>query len=300
VDAIQLIRRDHRVVEQLFTRYERAEREGDGDELRRVVRWIVRELSIHAAIEEQLVYPALRGAGVEGQVLGALEEHHLVKLTLAELDAMTPADERFGPKVALLVEHVREHVREEEQQLLPRLTRALDARELRELGEALAAAKRIAPTRPHPAAPDQPPAGAVASALAAILDRARDALRGGLEMIRLAAGLGAALGRVAAREAVRDAGRQGRGAIADARAWGRETAADARERGREVVTAIERRGNAGARLLEARTQSAARSVRTRASAAARASPRGGGRRGGGRRATPAARRGKPGNQPVVH
>jgi hemerythrin superfamily protein len=304
VDAIQVIRADHRAIQQLFTRYDRVAKEGDEDEQRRLVRAIVRELSIHAAVEEQLLYPALRDAGVEERVLGALEEHHLVKLTLAELDAMAPSDERFGAKVTLLMENVGAHVREEEQELLPRLRRALDARELRELGESLAGAKRIAPTRPHPTAPDQPPAGTVAAAVAAILDRIRDAFRGGLELVWLAIGAGTARGRAAATEAVRDAGRQGRGAIADVRDWGRETAGEAWQRGRELGAAVEGRGEAGARQLRERTQSAARTTRSaartakaRASAAARAAR---GKSKKGTRRPAAKQRPHEGAPPVVH
>jgi hemerythrin superfamily protein len=179
VDAIQVVKRDHRVVEQLFKQFERAETAGRPAELKRVVQKLVRELSIHAAVEEQILYPALRriDAAIEDEVLEALEEHHLVKLTLLELDEMSPEDERYRAKVSVLIESVRHHVEEEEKDLLPRLAKAFAPRDRRELGTLLEEAKKGAPTHPHPGAPDTPPGNLLAGALSALLDRARDALR---------------------------------------------------------------------------------------------------------------------------
>jgi hemerythrin superfamily protein len=179
VDAIQVVKRDHRAVEQLFQQFERAERAEKPAELKRVVQKLVRELSIHAAVEEQILYPALRriDAAIEDEVLEALEEHHLVKLTLLELDEMSPEDERYRAKVSVLIESVRHHVKEEEKDLLPRLAKAFAPGDRRELGTLLEEAKKGAPTHPHPGAPDTPPGNLLAGALSALLDRGRDALR---------------------------------------------------------------------------------------------------------------------------
>lgn len=180
LDAIRLIRKDHRTVEQLFKQFERAEKAERTAEMRKVVRELVRELSVHAAVEEQLVYPILRRKveSTEDQVLESLEEHHLVKMTLGELDDMAPDDERFCAKVTVLMESVRHHVEEEEEELLPRLAKALSPQDRRELGDALATLKKAAPTRPHPGAPDTPPGNFVAGVMSALLDRGRDAVRG--------------------------------------------------------------------------------------------------------------------------
>ena len=80
-------------------------------------------LSVHAAIEEQVFYPEVRRAApsLDDEVLEALEERHIVKWTLAELDSMTPKDERSQAKVTVLVESVRHHVREEERDLFPQV-----------------------------------------------------------------------------------------------------------------------------------------------------------------------------------
>src|SRR5205807_6075539 len=112
-------------------------------------------LSIHAAIEEQVFYPAVREAAPDEKdlVLESLEEHHIVKWVLSELDGMVPSDERFTAKVTVLIENVRHHVEEEEGELFPEVRKAMKRKELEELVQALEAAKKVAPTHPHPRTP---------------------------------------------------------------------------------------------------------------------------------------------------
>ncbi len=181
-DAIAVLKKDHADVERMFVRFEKVR---NAAERRRLAERIVRELSIHAAIEEQLVYPRLRGRldGSEGSVLLALEEHHFAKVALAEIDALPEESDRLEPKIRVLADNVRRHVQEEERELLPALKRLLSPSDLVELGDALLAAKRIAPTRPHPAAPDEPPGNVLTTPAAAVYDRSRDALSRGLEMV---------------------------------------------------------------------------------------------------------------------
>jgi hemerythrin-like domain-containing protein len=182
-DAIAVLKKDHAEVERLFTRFERTR---SAPERRRLADKIVRELSIHAAIEEQLVYPRLRGRlldGAEGEVLVALEEHHFAKVALTEIESLPEGNERLEPKVRVLAENVRRHVREEERVLLPALKKLVSADELAELGDALLAAKRLAPTRPHPTAPDEPPGNVLTTPATAVYDRGRDALSKGLDLV---------------------------------------------------------------------------------------------------------------------
>ena len=215
MDAIQLVKQDHRAVEQLFKQFEKAEEADRSAELKRIVQRAVKELSVHAAIEEQVLYPALRRAkkGAEDDVLEALEEHHLVKLTLLELDKMSPQDDRFCAKMTVLMENVRHHVKEEEKELLPLLRAAFEPKDLKELGALMEQAKKVAPTRPHPASPDTPPGNFVAGALASILDRGRDALRAAADRGRKAARGGARSMNNRARKAVA----RGRSAVAHGR-----------------------------------------------------------------------------------
>jgi len=180
MDAITLLKKDHRTVEDLFKRFEKL-----GDRAKKgkqdVVERIIKELSVHAAVEEAVLYPAIRSAiedkKVEEVVLESLEEHHIVKWTLSELDGMSPEHERFDAKVTVLIESVRHHVEEEEQELFPKLAEAFDKEHRNELGDALAAAKKVVPTRPHPRMPDEPPGNILGAPGAALVDKALDAGR---------------------------------------------------------------------------------------------------------------------------
>jgi hemerythrin-like domain-containing protein len=174
VDAIVALKNDHRTVEQLFKRFEKA---GDGAHRtkRAIVDRITEELSVHASIEETVFYPAVRRevSDADSDVLEALEEHHVAKWLLSELEDLDPANERFDAKVTVLIENVRHHVKEEEEELFPTVREELGRSRLRELGAELVAAKRTAPTRPHPKAPDEPPANVIVGSAVAVMDRAR-------------------------------------------------------------------------------------------------------------------------------
>ena len=179
MDAITLLKQDHQKVEKLFKRFEDA---GDRAfvEKRRIVDRIIEELSVHAAIEEQLFYPVTRATvdDVEDVALESLEEHHVMKVLLAELQHLDPHHERFDAKVTVLMENVRHHVDEEESEYFPKVRDELGRKGLGELGDAMAEARATAPTRPHPLAPDEAPAGIAAGNLAGVVDRARDTAHG--------------------------------------------------------------------------------------------------------------------------
>jgi hemerythrin superfamily protein len=89
MDAITLLKGDHKTVERLFKRFEKATKSG-GESREAIVAEIIKELSVHAAIEEQVFYPSVRAEVDEADdtVLEALEEHHIVKWTLSELEGM--------------------------------------------------------------------------------------------------------------------------------------------------------------------------------------------------------------------
>jgi hemerythrin superfamily protein len=179
MDAISMLKDDHKTVERLFKRFEKA---GDGAyvEKRDVVDRIVEELSKHAAVEEQFFYPVARATvpDTDDVVLESLEEHHVVKWVLAELDGMDPREERFDAKVTVLIENVRHHVKEEEEEFFPKVRDELGRGALADLGKAMAAAKRVAPTHPHPRSPDTPPGNVVVGAAAGVVDRLGDTVSG--------------------------------------------------------------------------------------------------------------------------
>lgn len=178
-DAITMLKDDHKTVEQLFKRFERAG-ERAHVEKRSIIDRIIEALSVHAAVEEQVFYPVVKATvpGAEEHTLESLEEHHIVKWVLSELESMSAEDERFGAKVTVLIENVRHHVREEEQDLFPMVRKQLGRDALNELGMLLAEAKRSAPTHPHPRSPDAPPQNLVVGAAAGIADRIGDTVNG--------------------------------------------------------------------------------------------------------------------------
>lgn len=179
MDAITLLRDDHRAVERLFKRFEKA---GDRAhvEKRQIVDRIIEELSIHAAVEEQVFYPVARATvpDTEDIALESLEEHHIVKWVLSELADLDPSNERFDAKVTVLIENVRHHVEEEEQEFFPKVRGQLRRKALGDLGDAMAAAKKFAPTHPHPRSPDEPPGNVVVGTIAGVLDRVGDNISG--------------------------------------------------------------------------------------------------------------------------
>jgi hemerythrin superfamily protein len=175
MDAVTLLKNDHKTVEGLFKKFEKAGPNAHKTK-QDLVEKIIEELSIHAAVEEQVFYPAVREAAPDENdlVLESLEEHHIVKWVLSELDGMDPTDERFTAKVTVLMENVRHHVEEEEGDLFPEVRKAIKRKELQELAQAMEQAKKVAPTHPHPRAPDTPPGNLVAGAAAGAVDKAED------------------------------------------------------------------------------------------------------------------------------
>ena len=93
---------------------------------------------------------------IEDHVLESLEEHHVIKWVASEVDGMKPDEGPFRAKVTVLIESMRHHVEEEETELFPQVRQALGRKALGELGSTMEQAKKFAPTRPHPRAPDTP------------------------------------------------------------------------------------------------------------------------------------------------
>ncbi|WP_336211814.1 hemerythrin domain-containing protein [Nonomuraea sp. LPB2021202275-12-8] len=149
MDAIVLLKEDHKTVEALFKRFEQAG-ERAHVEKRRLVDTITKELVTHAYIEEEIFYPEARAKVPEtsDHVLESVEEHHVVVWMLSELKDLDPADERFTAKVTVLIENVRHHVEEEEKDWFPQVRAALGRKELQELGERMAKGKADAPDDP--------------------------------------------------------------------------------------------------------------------------------------------------------
>jgi hemerythrin superfamily protein len=176
MDAITLLKQDHKAVNALFQKFESA---GDRAHVTKgdLAHRIVRDLSVHAAIEEQIFYPAVREQIKDAvpEVLESLEEHHVVKWLCSEIDSLTPEDERFDPKMTVLIESVRHHVDEEESTLFPQVREAFERSRLIELGAEMSKAKESAPTRPHPRLADTPTLNVAVGSVTALMDRAYEA-----------------------------------------------------------------------------------------------------------------------------
>jgi len=184
-DIIAELEHDHREVEKLFTKVvelrKRPRNERTRERTAEVFECIRRELSMHAAAEEMVLYPELRtampGRGAKLADEG-LEEHDGVKRALADLQGMTPGEPAFDRRMDDLMREVGHHVDEEEREILGEMPKHLPPERLRELGKGIARAKSIAPTHPHPMAPNRPPANVVAGLVVGAFDRLRDALNG--------------------------------------------------------------------------------------------------------------------------
>ena len=174
-DAIEVLTADHQEVEAMFGQLEALP---EGPERDQLVQQVTRELSVHAAVEEQVLYPAMRRSLADGesQVEEALDEHQAVKETLVDIERASDPDER-DELLEELIGDVRHHVEEEEGELFPELRAAIGQDELRQMGSALQAAKKMAPTHPHPHAPSTPPGNIVGGVAAAAADKIRDAVQ---------------------------------------------------------------------------------------------------------------------------
>ena len=132
--ATDLLKKQHKEVKALFKKVENTE---NGRERRRLMDEISTALEGHTAIEEEIFYPAVRGLDTqkaEEMVLEAFEEHHVVKLVLAELPKVDPEDERFEAKMTVLSELVEHHADEEEEEMFKAAAK-LGKDELEALGE---------------------------------------------------------------------------------------------------------------------------------------------------------------------
>ncbi len=110
-DAVSLLKSDHRKVEALFERFEKASRK---DQKKKLAQQICSELTIHATIEEEIFYPACRGEVDDDRMDEAHVEHDGAKVLIAEIEAGEPGDEFYDAKVTVLSEMIKHHVKEEE------------------------------------------------------------------------------------------------------------------------------------------------------------------------------------------
>jgi len=120
-NAIDLLKRDHREVEELFDQYEKAKDDADEASKRELATRICAALSVHAQVEEEIFYPAMRRRGEEARELvdEAAVEHQSMKDIIGRLESAPPDDPLYDAGVKVLSEYVKHHVKEEENELFP-------------------------------------------------------------------------------------------------------------------------------------------------------------------------------------
>jgi len=144
MDATQLLKKDHKEVKALLKEFERI-RERTAQKKQPLVAKICHALTVHAQLEEELIYPVfkeVRSHDLKNLVAEAAEEHRVAKTLIGELATMSPDDEQYDAKVTVLGEYVQHHVKEEEKELFPEAHKHLSAKRLEELGEALTARRQ--------------------------------------------------------------------------------------------------------------------------------------------------------------
>jgi hemerythrin-like domain-containing protein len=136
VNAIELLKSDHREVKQIFRRFEEAGERAHQTK-KKLADQAIGELEVHTKIEEQIFYPAVQAKAkgeLEDTVREGWEEHHVVDGIMAELKGLPPEDEQFEAKFKVLTENVEHHIEEEEKELLPKAKKLLGSEEIDRLG----------------------------------------------------------------------------------------------------------------------------------------------------------------------
>jgi hemerythrin superfamily protein len=140
MDALELLKTDHKNVKELF---KKAEASKKPKQQKQLFEQIKAELETHTHIEETVFYPAIaKNESLEDMVAESLEEHKQVKTLLREMESVTSDSEKFEPKLKVLMENVEHHaVEEEEGKMFPKIRKIMNAASLEKLGKALEAAK---------------------------------------------------------------------------------------------------------------------------------------------------------------
>lgn len=142
MDALELLTADHNRVRGLFARFQAAEGENDAQAARLAAK-IFEELEIHTMIEEEIFYPAITELNEEihETVTEGVEEHHVADNLMVEAKGLSPSDEEWAAKIKVLIESVEHHAEEEDQEMFPKVRKAMGDDARAELGQRLEARK---------------------------------------------------------------------------------------------------------------------------------------------------------------
>jgi hypothetical protein len=123
-DAIALLLEDHKKVQKLFKQFDKLQEE-DEQQKADIVRQVCAELTIHAQIEEEIFYPAVREAIDDEDLMDEAEvEHTSAKELIAQLEGMQPGEELYDAKFTVLGEYVNHHIKEEQEEMFPKAKKA--------------------------------------------------------------------------------------------------------------------------------------------------------------------------------
>jgi iron-sulfur cluster repair protein YtfE (RIC family) len=143
-DAIALLKTGHATVKKMFQKEAKLTKK-DSEKKAGLFNQLKAALEVHAAVEEEIFYPAVKKARsehVKEEVREAYEEHKQIKSLLAQVSSITPEDETYDMKIKVLKEDVEHHVKEEEGEMFPDAKRFLGESRLVELGAQLEARKQ--------------------------------------------------------------------------------------------------------------------------------------------------------------
>ena len=148
-DAIVLLKKDHTEVRKLFRQFEKAGEDATATKARLATQ-ILEALTVHTYLENEVMYPRVRDLlpELKDDVLESYEEHHVADVLCTELAAMKPESERFGPKMTVLMENVKHHMEEEEQEWFPKVREGLSRKQLQQLGAEMERLREGAPRSP--------------------------------------------------------------------------------------------------------------------------------------------------------
>jgi hemerythrin superfamily protein len=123
-DILSQLKDDHKRVKKAYRDFKKLDPQEQPEECEAIVRQVLEELQVHAALEEELLYPAAREAIAEEQLIDEAEvEHESIHALIEQLNSMAPDDEKFAARFTVLCEYVLHHVKEEEGEMFPQLER---------------------------------------------------------------------------------------------------------------------------------------------------------------------------------
>ena len=177
-DMVSVLVKDHAEMKEYFRELEATT---DPEQRRDIADRLTAEVVRHSVAEEMYLYPAARKALANGDELidEEIEEHSEAEELLKKWEGMKGDDPQFMPTFEKIRDGLLHHIDEEEEpKLFPEMQSALSQEEQDDLGKKITAAKKLAPTRPHPSAPDAPPGDKILGVPTGIIDRVRDKMSG--------------------------------------------------------------------------------------------------------------------------